>query len=88
MPRTRLETGDVPGRIWCVIGVALLVSAFIDAAIAVTHVVGVPHWRPWLASAGFACTLLMLGGLALSPSLTTRGRGNLRRKRERCPVMT
>ena len=75
MPRTRLENGDVPGRIWCVIGVALLVSALIDAAIAVTHVAGVPHWQPWLASAGFACTLLMLGGLALSPSLTTRGRG-------------
>ena len=44
MPRTRLETGDVPGRIWCVIGVALLVSAFIDAAIAVTHLAGVPQW--------------------------------------------
>ena len=75
MPRTRLETGDVPGRIWCFIGVALLVSAFIDAAIAVAHVAGVPHWQPWLASVGFACTLLMLGGLALSQSLANRSRG-------------
>ena len=74
MPGTRLETGDVPGRIWGFTGVALLVSALFDAAVAVAHVAGVPHWQPWMVSAGFACMLAMLGVLALSRSLTIRSR--------------
>ena len=75
MPGTRLESGDIPSRIWGFTGVALVVSALIDATVALAHVAGVPHWQPWLVSAGFACLLAMLGALALSQSLTNRSRG-------------
>ena len=74
MPRTRLETGDVPRRVWGFMGVALLASAFIDAAVALAFMAGAPHWQPWIVSAGFAGTLAMLGGLALSQSLPNHGR--------------
>ena len=48
---------------------AVIISAFIDGAVAVALVAGLPHWQPWLVSIGFACMLLMLGGLALSYSM-------------------
>ena len=75
MPKTRLETGDVPRRIWGFMGVALLVSAFIDAAVALALMAGAPHWQPWIVSAGSACTLAMLGALALSQSLPSHSLG-------------
>ena len=53
---------------------ALLVSALFDAAVALAHMAGAPHWQPWMVSAGFACMLAMLGALALSQSLTIRSR--------------
>ena len=85
MPRARLESGDVPGRICGFMGVALLVSALIDVAVALAHMAGVPHWQPWMVSAGFACTLLMLGGLVLSQSLAKRSRGEPASEAGRAP---
>ena len=75
MPGTRLETGDVPNRIWGVVAVGLLVSAFIDGAISLAHMADLPHWQPWLVSAGSACMLLMLGGLAVARHVKSGGRG-------------
>lgn len=74
MPRTRLETGNTPVRIWGFMGVALFLSALIDVAVTVAHMASVPHWQPWMVSVGSACTLAMFGGLALSQSLTNRNR--------------
>ena len=74
MPGTRLETGDLPNGIWGVVAVGLLVSAFFDGAVALAHMTDMAHWQPWLVSAGYACLLLMLGGLALSRHVKSNGR--------------
>ena len=69
LPRARLEAGEVPGRVWHVIALALIASAFIDGAVALALVAGLPHWQPWIVSGGSALVLLLVGGLALSQSL-------------------
>ena len=70
MPRMRLETGDLAGRIWRVTAIMLLASAFIDGAIALAHMADLPHWQPWIVSVGSAGVLLMVGGLGLSQSFS------------------
>ena len=75
MPGTRLEAGDVPGRIWRLVAITLLASAFVDGAIALALMAGLPHWQPWLISVGFACMLLVLAGLALSHGFANGSRG-------------
>ena len=76
LPRTRLEAGEVPVRVWHIIALALIASAFIDAAVALALAAGLPHWQPWIVSGGSALTLLLVGGLALSQSLAN-GSGEL-----------
>ena len=74
MPRTQLETGDVPGRIWRVVAVALIASAIVDAAVGLAFIARLPDWQPWIVSVGSGGILLMVGGLALSRSLANGGR--------------
>ena len=74
MPGTRLETGDLPNGIWGVVAVGLLVSAFFDGAVALARMTGNAHLQPWLVSAGYACLLLMLGGLVLLRHVKRNGR--------------
>ena len=75
LPRTRLESGDIPARIWRVIAIILLASALLDGAVAFALLARVPHWQPWIVSGGFAGMLLMLGAVALSGGLAKRMRG-------------
>ena len=77
MPGTRLDSGNIPARIWGVIAIILLASAFFDGAVALALMAGVPHWQPWIVSGGFAGMLLMLGVVALSGSLTKGRRGEI-----------
>ena len=69
MPRIRIESGDIPVRVWRLIALTLIVSAFMDTAIALAFLADLSHWREWIVSGGSAGMLLTLGGLVLSESL-------------------
>jgi AraC-like DNA-binding protein len=71
MPRMRLEAGDLPGRIWQVIGVALIASALSDVMIVAAQMLGAAHWQPWIISIYSSVMLLVVGGLSLSSALET-----------------
>lgn len=70
LPRMRIEAGDLPGRIWQIIGVALILSAFTDVLIVGMQVSGVGHLRVWVISIYSSLMLLVIGGLSLSGALT------------------
>ena len=82
MPGTRLETGNIPARIWRVVAIFLLASAVLDGAVALALLAGVPHWQPWIVSGGFAGMLLMLGAIALPGGPTKQLLGVSRRRGE------
>lgn len=69
LPITRLSAGNVPGLIWRVIGVALVVSAMGDALIFVVQIMGRAQWQPRIVAVSSTGMLLLLGGLSLSRSL-------------------
>lgn len=70
LPRLRFESGDVSGRIWHWIGVALIASALSDVAIILAIVSGAPHWQPWIVAISSSGFLLLMGALSLSKSLS------------------
>ena len=86
MPRMRLETGNIPGRVWRVIAMGLVVSACIDGAVALAHLATLPHWQSWIVSVGSAGVLLMVGGLVLSQSLSDGSRERTAGDRRETPV--
>ncbi|MEM0937006.1 MAG: AraC family transcriptional regulator [Pseudomonadota bacterium] len=69
MPRIRLETGDLPGRIWRMIGAALILSGLSDVLIALVLIAGQPHYQPWIVTIFSSGMLLVIGGLSLSQAL-------------------
>jgi len=69
LPRMRLESGDVPTRIWQVIGGALVASAFSDVLIIAAQLGGVAYLQPWIISLYSSVMLLVIGVLALSGAL-------------------
>ncbi|MCB6178916.1 helix-turn-helix domain-containing protein [Rhodobacter sp. Har01] len=72
MPRLRLETGDLPGRIWQVIGASLIASALSDALIIAASMLGAAFLQPWIISIFSSGMLLAVGMLSLSSALTAR----------------
>jgi AraC-like DNA-binding protein len=69
LPRLRLEAGDLPGKIWQVMGAALIASAFSDVLILVAQMLGAGHWQPWIISIYSSVMLMVLGALSLSNAL-------------------
>ena len=72
LPITRLSAGNVPGLIWRVIGVSLIVSALGDAAIVLAQIFDQGAWQPWIVAVSSTGMLLLLGALSLSSSLWTQ----------------
>lgn len=70
-PRLALASGEVPARIWQVIGVALIASALSDVLIVAAQIGGAPHLRPWIISVYTVGNLILIGALSLSGHLDT-----------------
>ncbi len=68
---TTLEAGGTAGRLWQIIGIALVASAFSDVLIVAAQVAGAGHLKPWIISLYSAGNLLLIGGLSLSRGLAT-----------------
>ncbi|MDA7425064.1 helix-turn-helix domain-containing protein [Thalassococcus lentus] len=69
LPRTRLGSGDIPGKVWRLIGSALLASALSDMAILAAHVSSNAWLQPWIVSFATTAIFVLLGWVALSPEL-------------------
>ena len=69
LPRMRLEAGDLPGRIWQIIGGALMLSALSDVMIVGVQIAGAAYLQPWIISIYSSLMLLVVGGLSLSGAL-------------------
>ena len=70
-PDVLLASGDLPARIWLIIGAALVASALSDVLIVVSQVAGYPGLRPWIISVFSVGNLLVIGALSLSSHLQT-----------------
>lgn len=70
-PDALLASGELPARIWLVIGAALFASALADVLIVATHIAGYADFRPWIISIFSAGNLMIIGILILSPHLKT-----------------
>ncbi|MEH6832353.1 MAG: AraC family transcriptional regulator [Sulfitobacter sp.] len=70
LPRLRLGTGDLPLRIWRIIGLCLIVSALSDVLIVAAQISGRAAWQPWIITIFSSGTLVLLGALTLSDSLS------------------
>jgi len=70
-PNAILASGDLPARIWLVIGAALITSALSDVLIVATQVAGYPEFRPWIISIFSVGNLLIIGAMSFSPHLET-----------------
>lgn len=68
---TLLASGELPARIWVVIGAALMASALSDVLIIATQMAGYPNFRPWIISIFSVGNLMLIGVLSLSPHLQT-----------------
>ena len=66
---TALEAGGTAGRLWQVLGIALVASAFSDVLIVAAQVAGAGHLKPWIISLYSVGNLLLIGGLSLSRGL-------------------
>lgn len=70
-PQIALQKGEMPARIWMIIGAALLASAFSDVLIVAAAALGLDALRPWIISLFHIGNLLLIGVLALSDHLHT-----------------
>jgi len=70
-PNALLSSGDLPSRIWVVIGAALIASALSDLLIVAAQTAGNPGLKPWIISLFSVGNLLLIGILSLSPHLHT-----------------
>jgi AraC-like DNA-binding protein len=71
LPRLALASGERPRLLWTVIGAALIASAFSDVLIVAVVVAGADHLRLWIVSFYTGLNLIVIGGLSLSPELST-----------------
>lgn len=69
LPRLALGAGAAPGRLWRMIGWALIGSALSDVAIVAVQGMGRGDLVPWIVSLASSLTLVLVGGLALTPDL-------------------
>ncbi|MEO1249191.1 MAG: AraC family transcriptional regulator [Pseudomonadota bacterium] len=74
-PRMHLESGDLPSRIWLVIGAALVASAFSDVLIVAAQAAGAGHLQPWIVSLYSVGNLLLIGVCCLSDHLRADSEG-------------
>ena len=70
LPRMRLEAGDLPGRIWLLIGASLVASAFSDVLIVAAQSFDADYLKPWIISLYSSALLLIIGGLSLAGVLS------------------
>ena len=68
-PRLALESGNLPGRIWLLIGATLVASALSDALILLAHAFGAAYLQPWIVSLYVVGNLVLIGALVLSGQL-------------------
>lgn len=68
-PRANLAHGNVPARIWLVIGAALVASALSDVLIVLAQATGRAEARGWIITVFSVGNLLLIGVFALSPYL-------------------
>ncbi|WP_299415592.1 AraC family transcriptional regulator [uncultured Sulfitobacter sp.] len=69
LPRMRLEAGNMPARIWQIIGWCLIASALSDGLIVAAQIMGMGHLQPWIISISSSTTLILIGALTLSGAL-------------------
>ncbi len=69
LPLMRLESGRIPGLIWCAIALALILSAIGDGLIAVALAYDLGPLRPRILSIFSSLALLSIGLLAVSNDL-------------------
>ena len=70
-PQAFLVDGNLPSRIWRVIGVALIASALSDVLIVATIAIGRGDLQPWIVSLFSIGNLLLIGVVGLSTHLRT-----------------
>lgn len=68
-PRTNLAHGNIPSRIWLMIGAALVASALSDLLIVLAEMTGRSDARGWIITVFSVGNLLLIGLFALSPYL-------------------
>lgn len=68
-PKILLENGEITARVWQIIGVALIASAFSDIFIIAARAAGAAYLQPWIISLYSVGNLLLIGGLSLSDHL-------------------
>lgn len=66
LPLARLEAGEIPARVWRVIALALILSAFSDGLIAAAQLTGHGRLQPLIISLFSSLWLLAIGALSLS----------------------
>ncbi|WP_367310937.1 helix-turn-helix domain-containing protein [Aaestuariibius violaceus] len=71
LPRTRLDGGTIPRRIWIAIAAALFGSAVGDGLIAAAIATDRADLVPWIFGTFSSLALLAIGTLSLSDTLTT-----------------
>lgn len=69
LPLVRIAAGEVPGRVWRAIAVALILSAASDGLITLALAAGETWLRPWIVSVVSSLWLLCIGALGLSSGL-------------------
>lgn len=69
LPRVRLESGQVPHRVWRIIGYVLIASALSDVLIVALQIAGFTSWQPLIISVFSSVSLILLGVLSLSDAL-------------------
>ena len=70
LPRLRLDAGDLPTRVWRIIGFSLMLSALSDVMIIAVQIGGLTAWQPWIISVFSTGMLVIIGVLTLSDSLS------------------
>lgn len=67
LPRARLASVPALRRLWRIISLALLMSAFNDVLILAAQILGQSRLQPWIVSAMSTAMLAALGGIGLLP---------------------
>lgn len=68
-PRALLAHGNLPSRVWLIIGAALILSSFSDGLILLAQMTGRGDLQPWIVTVFSVGNLLLIGVFGLSPSL-------------------
>ncbi len=65
LPRLPFTAGDIPGLVWKVIALSLMVSALGDMLFTAAALGGRSDWLPWIVALWSSLTLLAVGGIVL-----------------------